>query len=129
MVALFFFFSITLASPNNLRPLSRFQNQPLAVDALAAEAGDDLVGDGLEVAGGEGEDGGARAREADPQEPLLRARRHRLHDFAQPRDQRLPVLLVQLVLHREVDQVRVWRRLAQSDGEQGYALEVERLGG
>ena len=34
---------------------------------------------------------------------------------------------MQLVLHGQVDELRVRRRLAEGDGEEGYPLEVEGL--
>lgn len=55
----------------------------------------------------------------------MRLGRHGLQDLGQAWDQALPVRLVHLVLHREVDLLCVRRRLAERRGQEGYPLQVE----
>lgn len=75
---------------------------------------------------GKRQDGGASARKADSEKTGLGGGGHGRNDVAEARDERLAVLLVQLVLHGEVDHVRVGRGLAERDRQEGDALEVER---
>lgn len=97
------------------------------VGVVLLEDLDDPVGNLLKVARGEGEDGGAGAGEADAEEAGLRTWGHALDDLAQAGDEGLAVGLVDLVLHGEVDELRIRGRGAEGDGEEGYSLHVEGL--
>lgn len=116
---------------NDLSPLRRLQYLPLAPQVLILivlpQLGDDPVGDVLEVMGCEGEDRGAGAGEADAEEAGFGLGGHELDDLGEPGDEGLAVGLVDFVLHREVDELGVGRRLAERDGEQGNSLQVECL--
>lgn len=119
-------------SPHNLRPPRRLKylpltRQPLPLPARPLQDPHNLLGDLLKVARREREDRGPRAREAAAQEAGLRGGRHGGDDLAEAGDQGAAVGLVELVLHREVDELRVRGRLAEGDGEEGYPLEVEGL--
>ena len=93
-------FCTTPLLSNDGDTIGGLEDKPAAVNVFPAETADDALGDLLEMARSESENGGARAGEARAQQPLLRAGGHGLHDLAEPRDQCLPVLLVQPILHR-----------------------------
>lgn len=113
--------------PDNMAALGRLQQLPAALDVMRPEPGYYALGNLLEVAGGQRQDGRPRARETHPEQPGLCAWRHVLDNIRQPGNQGLAVGLVQLVLHRQVDQIRVRRRLAECYGQECYSLQVERL--
>lgn len=114
-------------SLSNRSPIRRLQQLPPAGDVVGLELLNDLLGNRLKVLGRQREDGGSRAGQADAQQAGLRGGRHGLNDLGQAGDQDLAVGLVQLVLHGQVDELRVGRGLAEGDGEEGYPLEVEGL--
>lgn len=107
--------------------LSRLQQLPAAGDALLGKPRYYALGNLVKVTCSQRQDRGARARQTHAQQPGLRGGRHGLHNLCETGDQRLAVRLVQLVLHGEVDEVWVGRRLAQRNGEERYTLEVEGL--
>ena len=107
--------------------LGRLQHFPAALDLVLAEPRNDALGDLTEVAGRQRQDGRPGPGKAHAQQARLRPGGHGLDDLGQPRDQRLPVRLVQLVLHRQIDELRVRRRLPERHGEERDSLEVERL--
>ncbi len=100
-----------LLRTHNGGPLGRLQQFPVAHDVLLLESPDDLVGNFFKVVGSERQDGGTSSREADAQQTRLRVRRHGLDDIGEARDQGLPVGLVELVLHRQIDELGVRRRV------------------
>lgn len=107
------------------------QDQPLACQILVLvvfpQSSDDLVGDFFKVGQGKGQDGRAGTGEADSEEARLGLGRHGLDNLAQARDKGLAVGLVDFVLHSQVNEFWVGWRLAQSNGKQGYPLQIEYL--
>lgn len=85
------------------------------------------MSDHVEIARRQREDRGSRSGETDAEEARLGLRGHGLDDAGQSGDQRLPVGLVQFVLHGQIDEIRVWWGLAQRYGQEGYPLEVKYL--
>lgn len=107
-------------SSNDLGTFSRLQNLPLTCEVLVlvvlSQIFDDLICNLLEVVRSKSQDGGAGAGQADAQETGLLVGRHGLDDLGEAGDEGLAVGLVDLVLHGEVDEFRVGRGLAESDG-------------
>ena len=100
-----------LLRTHNGGPLGRLKHFPVAHDILLLESPDDLVGYLFKVVGSERQDGRTSSREADAEQTRLRVRRHGLDDLGEAGDQGLPVGLVELVLHRQIDELGVRRRL------------------
>ena len=116
-----------LLLPDDLGSLGRFQHLPVANDVLLLEKGDNALRDLFEVARRERENRRTGSRQAHSEQPRLRGRCHRLHDLGQAGNQRLAVWLMQLILHGEVDQLWVGRRLAECHRQECYPLEIEGL--
>lgn len=117
----------TLLVLNERSILCRFQELPLARDTVRGKPSDDAVCDLLKLVSSQGQNCRPRSRQADTKQAWLRARVHRLEDFRQAGNERLAVGLVDLVLHGEIDHIRVRRRRAQGCRKQGCPLEIEDL--
>ena len=112
--------------------LSRLEHLPLARKVLLlvvfSELSNDLVGDGLEVMCSQGKDGRTGTGKAHAEEAFVGLGGHGLDDLGEAGDEGLAVGLVDLVLHGEVDELRVGRGLAEGDGQKSNSLQVEDLG-
>ncbi|KAI6748850.1 hypothetical protein HG531_007797 [Fusarium graminearum] len=111
--------------------LSRLEDLPLTRQILLLvvfpQLGNDLVSDGLKVVRRQSQDCRTSTRKAHAQEALIGLGGHCLDDLSEAGDQGLSVRLVDLVLHGEVDELGVGRRLAKGDGQKGNSLQVEDL--
>lgn len=94
---------------------------------MLSQSSNDLIGNVLKVGNGKGQDGGTGTREAHAEESRVSLWRHGFDNLAEAGDERLAVGLVNFVLHGKVNELWVRWRLAQSNGEQGYPLQVEYL--
>ena len=112
--------------------LSRLKHLPLARKVLLlvvfSELSNDLVGDGLEVMCSQGKDGRTGTGKTHAEKAFVGLGGHRLDDLGEAGDEGLAVGLVDLVLHGEVDELRVGRGLAEGDGQKSNSLQVEDLG-
>lgn len=112
--------------------LSRLEHLPLTRKVLLlvvfSELSNDLVGNGLKVMRSQGKDGRAGTGKAHAEEAFVGLGRHGLDDLSETGDKGLAVGLVDLVLHGEVDELRVRGGLAEGDGQKSNSLQVEDLG-
>lgn len=84
-----------------------------------------MISDLLKVIRRQRHDSRSSTTQASAQEPRVRLGRYTLQDLRQTWDESLAIWLVDLVLHRQVDELWVWRRLAQSRRQERYTLQVE----
>jgi hypothetical protein len=111
----------------NARAGRDFEELPVDCDTLGGEERGSVACDRVKVPGREREDGRARAREADAEKARVRRGRQAGRHLGQTRDEFGAVRLMHAVLHRLVDEFRVWRGLAERGREHGETLEVEDL--
>jgi hypothetical protein len=109
----------------------RLQDQPLASQILflvmSPQSIDNLVGNVLKIGYSKSQDGGASAGKANTEEPARGLGRHGLDNFVQARNESLAVWLVDSVLHGQVNEFRIRRRLTKGNGKQSYPLQIEDL--
>lgn len=117
----------SLGLSHDVASFRRLQQFPAALNALLRKSGYYALSNLVEVARSKSQNSRSSARQTNTKQARLRAWGHRLNNLSQARDERLPVRLVQLVLHGEIDQIGVGWRLAQCYWEQCYTLEVECL--